>query len=98
MATKFFSNKDRINIRWFWIGYMKDKLPWLIFILLLVILQGFVYQQFLSFTEKGLRVIFEDGQFSDLVRICGDRVGFGGVVGFFGLMCERLYLLLRRRP
>ena len=71
MAAKFFSNKDRGNIRWFWIHYMKDKLPWLIFILVLVILQGFVYQQFLSFTEKGLRVIFEDGQFSDLVRICG---------------------------
>ena len=61
MAAKFFSDKDRSNIRWFWVGYMKDKLPWLIFILVLVILQGFVYQQFLSFTEKGLRVIFENG-------------------------------------
>ena len=71
MAAKFFSDKDRSNIRWFWVGYMKDKLPWLIFILVLVILQGFVYQQFLSFTEKGLRVIFENGKFSDLVRICG---------------------------
>ena len=71
MAAKFFSNKDRSNIRWFWAHYMKDKLPWLIFVMVLIIIQGFVYQQFLSFTEKGLRVIFENGQFWDLVKICG---------------------------
>ena len=71
MAAKFFSNKDRSNIRWFWAHYMKDKLPWLILVMVLIIIQGFVYQQFLSFTEKGLRVIFENGQLWDLVKICG---------------------------
>ena len=50
---------------------MKDKLPWLIFVMVLIIIQGFVYQQFLAFTEKGLRVIFEDGAFWDLLKICG---------------------------
>ena len=71
MAAKFFSDKDRSNIRWFWTNYMKDKLPWLIFVMVLIIIQGFVYQQFLAFTEKGLRVIFEDGAFWDLLKICG---------------------------
>ena len=71
MAAKFFSDKDRSNIRWFWTHYMKDKLPWLIFVMVLIIIQGFVYQQFLAFTEKGLRVIFEDGAFWDLLKICG---------------------------
>ena len=71
MAAKFYSDKDRSNLRWFWTHYMKDKLPWLIFVMMLIIVQGFVYQQFLAFTEKGLRVIFEDGAFWDLLKICG---------------------------
>lgn len=62
--------KDRANLRWLWRDYLKDKTPILIVIALLVISQGFVYQQFLSLTDQGLRVIFEKGNVSDLIWVC----------------------------
>lgn len=36
----------------------------------MIIIQGFVYQQFLSLTETGLRVIFESGSARELIWIC----------------------------
>ena len=38
--------------------------------MLLIIFQGFVYQQFLVLTESGLRVIFASGTFSELIWVC----------------------------
>ena len=38
--------------------------------MLLIIFQGFVYQQFLVLTETGLRVIFSSGTFSELIWVC----------------------------
>jgi ATP-binding cassette subfamily B protein/subfamily B ATP-binding cassette protein MsbA len=35
-----------------------------------VSLQGFVYQQFLALTENGLRVIFDNRSYYELVRVC----------------------------
>ncbi|MFX0547430.1 ABC transporter ATP-binding protein [Roseovarius sp. S1116L3] len=66
-----FTRKDRDNIKWFWRLYLKDKAPWLIVVLVMVSLQAFVYQQFLSLTENGLRVIFDEGSIWKLVQVCG---------------------------
>ena len=71
MAKAVFSDTDKVNIRWFWRNYIKEKSLWLILIMALIILQGFVYQQFLVYTEEGLRVIFDGGSFLDLIKICG---------------------------
>jgi len=70
MASKFFSEKDKSNITWFWRRYLKRKTPWLGLILALVLLEGFVLQKFLAITETGLRVIFEQGDIMDLLWIC----------------------------
>ncbi len=66
-----FSPLDRSNIAWFWQEYLKSKTPWLFLVLGMITVQGVVYQQFLALTEDGLRVIFESGALSDLVRVCG---------------------------
>jgi ATP-binding cassette subfamily B protein len=65
-----FTSADRANLRWFWSRYLREKTPWLLFIFGLISLQGLVYQQFLSLTENGLRVIFENASIRDLMRIC----------------------------
>ena len=49
---------------------MRARSKWLILVLLLIIFQGFVYQQFLVLTESGLRVIFASGAFSELIWVC----------------------------
>ena len=61
MASKMFNTRDKANVKWFWREYLKGKTPWIALILALIVVQGFVYQQFLVFTESGLRVIFEAG-------------------------------------
>ena len=58
MPNQFFSDADKSNLKWFWSNYMRARAKWLILVLLLIIFQGFVYQQFLVLTESGLRVIF----------------------------------------
>ena len=70
MSQLFFSKRDKKNLAWFWQSYMRTRAKWLIFVLLLIIFQGFVYQQFLVLTESGLRVIFSSGTFSELIWVC----------------------------
>ncbi|MFC6640199.1 ABC transporter ATP-binding protein, partial [Sulfitobacter sediminilitoris] len=70
MTGPLFSDQDRDNLRWFWRGYLKAKTPWLFLVLGMVMVQGLVYQQFISLTETGLRVIFENGDIGGLVRVC----------------------------
>ena len=65
-----FSPRDIDNLGWFWREYLRSKVLWLLFVFGLVSLQGLVYQQFLSLTEGGLRVIFENAEISALIRIC----------------------------
>ncbi len=65
-----FSDEDKENIRWFWRRYLKAKMPWMFAVMGMILVQGLVYQQFLSMTEDGLRVIFDSGSFGDLLRIC----------------------------
>ena len=87
MDKAMFSNTDKVNIRWFWLNYVKEKTPWLIVVMALIVVQGFVYQQFLVYTEDALRVIFEDGTFWNLVKICCF------VIGAFGLRALISYLV-----
>ena len=49
---------------------MRSRAKWLVFVAILIIFQGFVYQQFLVLTESGLRVIFSSGTFSELIWVC----------------------------
>ncbi len=65
-----FSKADRANLRWLWRDYLKARAPWLGLVLLMILVQGLVYQQFLSMTESGLRVIFESGSLRDLAVVC----------------------------
>jgi ABC-type multidrug transport system fused ATPase/permease subunit len=67
---QLYTEQDRDNIRWFWRNYLKDKTPKLVLILGMILIQGLVYQQFLSMTENGLRVIFESGQARELAMVC----------------------------
>ena len=57
-------------MKWFWINYMRARVKWLALVLILIIFQGFVYQQFLVLTESGLRVIFSSGSFNELIWVC----------------------------
>ena len=70
MLNSFFSERDKKNLGWFWQSYMRSRAKWLIFVLFLIIFQGFVYQQFLVLTESGLRLIFSSGKFSELLWVC----------------------------
>ena len=70
LAKKLFSNRDKSNLRWFWSSYISDRIKWLLLVLILIILQGLVYQQFLVLTEQGLRVIFTTGTFRELIWVC----------------------------
>ncbi|MEI4260614.1 ABC transporter ATP-binding protein [Roseovarius sp. D0-M9] len=65
-----YSERDRDNLRWLWVRYLRQKAPWLFVVLGMILVQGVVYQQFLSMTESGLRVIFESGSVADLVQVC----------------------------
>jgi ATP-binding cassette subfamily B protein/subfamily B ATP-binding cassette protein MsbA len=70
VLNRFFSERDKKNLGWFWQNYMRARSKWLILVLFLIIFQGFVYQQFLVLTESGLRVIFSSGTFSELIWVC----------------------------
>ena len=49
---------------------MLCRVKWLVFVAILIIFQGLVYQQFLVLTESGLRVIFLSGSFNELIWVC----------------------------
>lgn len=66
-----FNDQDKDNISWFWTKYLKQRAPWLVLVMVMILIQGFAYQQFISLTESGLRVIFDDGRVSGLIKVCG---------------------------
>ncbi len=70
MLSHFFSETDKKNLSWFWNNYLRARAKWLVLVFILIIFQGFVYQQFLVLTESGLRVIFSSGKFSELIWVC----------------------------
>ena len=57
-------------------------------------IQGFVYQQFLKITESGLRVIFEDGEISDLIQICFVVFALFATRGIMSYLVPRLSVWL----
>lgn len=65
-----FTAQDRNNLRWFWSDYLRSKSLWLLAVFAMLSIQGLVYQQFLTLTETGLRVIFESTDLVQLVRVC----------------------------
>ncbi|WP_324753028.1 ABC transporter ATP-binding protein [Roseovarius sp. Pro17] len=68
--AQIYTERDRENLRWLWSRYLRKKAPWLFVVLGMILVQGVVYQQFLSMTESGLRVIFDSGSVADLVMVC----------------------------
>lgn len=89
-----FSEQDRENIRWFWDNYLKDKTPWLLVVLIAVLIQGVAYQQFLALTESGLRVIFENGDLGELVRVCAIVFMLFSLRGLMAYLSPRLSVWL----
>ncbi|MEM0936342.1 MAG: ABC transporter ATP-binding protein [Pseudomonadota bacterium] len=89
-----FSPRDRDNIAWFWRSYLKKRMAWLFVVLGMILVQGIVYQQFLALTESGLRVIFEEGQFSDLIRVCFVVFGLFTVRAVMSYAVPRLSIFL----
>ena len=82
MATRSFSKQDKSNLAWFMTRYLKPHVLGLFVIFVVILSQAFVYQQFLSLTERGLRVIFEQGQLSELIWICGVTTAIFAVRAF----------------
>jgi ABC-type multidrug transport system fused ATPase/permease subunit len=70
-----FTDQDKDNISWFFSGYLKERVPWLGLVMVMILIQGFAYQQFISLTESGLRVIFESGDVSSLIGVCAMVMG-----------------------
>ncbi|MGX0875791.1 ATP-binding cassette subfamily B protein [Roseovarius sp. MBR-154] len=84
------SSRDRSNLRWFWRRYLRRRAPWLILVLGMILVQGLVYQQFLSITETGLRVIFERGTLRELAVICLAVLGLFVLRGAMAWLVPRI--------
>lgn len=65
-----FTPQDKANVAWFCRTYLKEKVPWLGLVMAMILVQGAAYQQFVALTEDGLRVIFDKGEISGLIRVC----------------------------
>lgn len=89
-----FSDQDKDNLSWFWHGYFKSKTPWLLAVLGMVMIQGLVYQQFISLTETGLRVIFENGDIGGLIRVCFMVFGIFSMRALMSFLVPRVSIWL----
>lgn len=85
---------DAENLRWFWHGYLKSKTPMLLLVAAMVLAQGLVYQQFLSLTESGLRVIFDNGASHDLIKVCLLVFGLFAARGVLSYLVPRLSVVI----
>lgn len=65
-----FTPQDKVNVAWFCRTYLKEKVPWLGLVMVMILIQGAAYQQFIALTEDGLRVIFENGDAGGLLWVC----------------------------
>jgi ABC-type multidrug transport system fused ATPase/permease subunit len=59
-----------------------------------ILIQGVAYQQFLSLTESGLRVIFESGDTGELARVCAIVFILFAVRGLMSYLSPRLSVWL----
>ena len=92
-----FSPEDRRNIRWFWETYLRRSVPALILVLGMIVVQGLVYQQFLRLTESGLRTIFDNGSFRDILVVCAFVFVLFGVRGAISYAVPRISTWLAAR-
>jgi ATP-binding cassette subfamily B protein/subfamily B ATP-binding cassette protein MsbA len=86
----FFTGQDVTNVKWFWNNYLVQRTPWLLVVLGLILVQGIAYQQFLSLTESGLRVIFDAGVIAELVKVCAIVFGLFAIRGLTSYVVPRL--------
>lgn len=89
-----FTNQDKSNIAWFWHTYLKKRTPWLGLVTGMIVIQGFAYQQFISLTESGLRVIFEKGEVSGLVSVCAMVMGIFTIRAIISYLVPRISVWL----
>ncbi|MEM8554771.1 MAG: ABC transporter ATP-binding protein [Pseudomonadota bacterium] len=90
----FFTDEDKDNLKWFWENYFRKNTPWLFVVFALILVQAFAYQQFLSLTENGLRVIFDEGQVRDLMRVCAIVFGLFFLRAIISYVIPRLSIWL----
>lgn len=91
------SAQDKENIGWFWRTYLKENVLKLLGVLLIVVSQGVVYQQFLSLTDQSLRIIFENGTLTDLMWICAMVFGVFFYRGITSFLVPRFSALIASR-
>ncbi len=80
------SVRDRDNLHWLWVKYCRKRAKMIGLILVMIIIQGVVYQQFLAMTENGLRVIFESGTMRQLLNVCLFVFGLFAVRGLMSYL------------
>ncbi|SHL24046.1 ATP-binding cassette, subfamily B/ATP-binding cassette, subfamily B, MsbA [Roseovarius marisflavi] len=90
IKVPLYSATDRDNLRWLWNRYLKQRSPWLLLVLVMILVQGVVYQQFLSITESGLRVIFDNGTARELGMVCLAVFFLFAVRGAMGYLVPRI--------
>ena len=90
IKVPLYSATDRDNLRWLWSRYLKQRSPWLLLVLVMILVQGVVYQQFLSITESGLRVIFDNGTARELGMVCLAVFFLFAVRGAMGYLVPRI--------
>ena len=85
-----FSDIDKVNIGWFCRTYLKEKAPWLGLVMVMILVQGVVYQQFIALTESGLRVIFDKGEARALYGVCAMVLGIFTIRGVMSYLVPRI--------
>jgi ATP-binding cassette subfamily B protein len=85
-----FTDADKANIAWFFHSYLKEKTPWLMLVMGMILVQGAAYQQFLSLTESGLRVIFDKGDATALYGVCAMVLGIFTIRGIMSYLVPRI--------
>lgn len=85
-----FTDTDKRNIVWFCGTYLKEKTPWLGLVMVMILIQGGAYQQFIALTESGLRVIFDKGDVSALYRVCAMVLGIFTIRGIMSYCVPRI--------
>lgn len=89
-----FTPVDKLNVAWFCRTYLKEKTPWLGLVMVMILIQGAAYQQFIKLTEDGLRVIFDKGDVNGLYWVCFMVMAIFTVRGIMSYCVPRLSVWL----
>lgn len=89
-----FTDEDKANVAWFFHTYFKEKTPWLGLVMVMILIQGFAYQQFIKLTEDGLRVIFQNADVSGLYWVCAMVLGIFSIRAIMSYAVPRLSVWL----